>query len=357
MNKYPILIAMISMLMAACSNEADETLEDYQPSMQAIVFEAVQDDDCLTRATGELNSLDNTAIGVFAAYTGKLTYENTTVLSDFMYNQPVTYNATVGKWEYQPLKYWPNNGTDYVSFFAYAPYEAAPASGKCITDMSKRDDPGDPWLNYRLATDPWSTTNPQVDLLYGQRRTGTSTYTSWLDQQKFATDDEPLKFTFRHALACIGDNITLCVSQELADKMSGYADITVTNIKIDYRNLTTKARLVLRSEGSANWKEIISGEITTTRTYSKSLDLTFARNATDNTTPKTVSNGEGLFYIPLIVAGAKDPYAEVTLSYTVTNYVGKTFTGTSVATFNLNVNMEGQKQAIALKLNDNIDLH
>lgn len=97
--------------------------------------------------------------GVFAYYTGYTEYgtyrkaggEDKTY-PNFMYNQPVHYNpaslSTITKWEYSPIKYWPNEvttdgnkGVDDqvddkntdpatasntyggdVSFFAYAPY-------------------------------------------------------------------------------------------------------------------------------------------------------------------------------------------------------------------------------------------
>ena len=46
---------------------------------------------------------------------------------DFMYNanvKPVDPAATPLVWAYNPVKYWPNNTGDQVSFFAYAPYKA-----------------------------------------------------------------------------------------------------------------------------------------------------------------------------------------------------------------------------------------
>ena len=72
----------------------------------------------------------------------------------------------------------------------------------------------------------------------------------------------------KHALASIGNEITIRTSGELNGLIKNYSEIIVEGIKIEYKNLTTKARLVLNSaDGSANWKEIISGELTTTRTY------------------------------------------------------------------------------------------
>lgn len=348
-------------LVAACSNDAYFNNEGYEPSNKAIAFDATEEG-ATTRATGMIDNdilkASDQGFGVFGSYTGRLTYENTTVSPDFMYNQQVTY--TNGNWSYNPVKYWPNNGTDYVSYFAYAPYEATPNDdGRCIIDMSKRYDLGDPWINYRLAENPWdaNATYPQVDLLYGQHEDNTN-YTPWLDQQK-PTDpiNYKLTFTFRHALACIGDEITIKCTDELANLITDYATITITNVTIKYQNLTTKGRLVLNSIGSANWKEIISGELTTTRTYTKDLtDNPIIFDASNFTDVQTISEGDGLFYIPLRIAGTDAAKAEVTITYTVKNNSGSEYTGTGTTSFDLSLSTESLMQGIALQLTENLDL-
>ena len=366
MRQY-IVLATAAALLTACSNDADETTGGYVPSDEAIAFDVA--DDSQTRAPGEIVENDANDLvaaggfGVFACYTGKLTYENTTVSPDFMYNQHVTGTKSGEDiiWSYSPVKYWPNSATDRVSFFAYAPYEANPKDDgtKCIIDMSKSNDLGDPWINYRIATDPWSTTNPQVDLLFGTKKGDGDTYTHWLDQLREDYDiNSKLTFSFRHALACIGDEITICLSSDLAALIAGYADINITHLQIDYKNLTAKGHLVLyKIGGTANWKEIISGEITTTRTYHKDVNITFDKGATDNTDAKDLSEGDGLFYIPIQVKGADAACAEVTITYTVTNNAGSSYSGTSSTTFPLDINLgEGNKQGIALRLSKNLDL-
>ena len=357
MKRYLILMTAAT-LVAACSNDADEVVNGYVPSNNAIAIDASTDDGLTTRASGEINTDANlraVSIGVFGSYTGELKYENTTVSPDFMYNQEVKYEN--GSWTYRPVKYWPNDSRDYVSFFAYAPFVENPQSNtEGIIDMSKLYDLGDPWVNYRIAADPWSTTSPQVDLLYGQQELtegGNTTYKPWLDQQK-PTDpvNGKMKFTFRHALACIGDKITIKCTDALADLIADYGTITISQVKIDYKDLTTKGRLVLKSEGEANWKEIISGEITTTRTYTKDVTIAFSSSSTSE---QTISEGDGLFYIPLLVAGMERASAEVTITYTVNNGVS-TYSGTSSTSFELDMNQEGKKQGIALQLTETLDL-
>lgn len=78
----------------------------------------------------DLPALKTTGFGVFGYYTESVDYktENPDHLPNFMYNQEVTWNdaAEGGMWQYSPVKYWPNNPTEKVSFFAYAPYVETP---------------------------------------------------------------------------------------------------------------------------------------------------------------------------------------------------------------------------------------
>ena len=41
---------------------------------------------------------------------------------NFMYDQEVTYDSGAGKWTYSPVKYWPNNPENTITFWAYSPY-------------------------------------------------------------------------------------------------------------------------------------------------------------------------------------------------------------------------------------------
>ena len=369
------LLVTATLLLLACQHEADEAAVGYVPSSEAISFDAATGG-TETRAVGEINdndALQAKSFGVFACRTGKESYENTTVSSDFMHNQQVTYVSSA--WTYSPVKYWPNNADEHISFFAYAPHEATPKDdGRCIIDMSKREDLGDPWINYRLPAKPWgdynTTTkeyeNPQqIDLLYG---VNSATAKPWFDQKKADYDvSQKMTFTFRHALACTGDEITLQLSDDLRALLNGYSTITINKVTIVYKNLTSKGRLILNSWGSPNWKEIVSGELTTSRTFiiekvgSTALstfcnfDLT-KTNAADGT--RTISTNHGLFYIPMQATGTDAPVAEITLNYTITvTATAESITGDTTGSFALSLNnMEGKKQGIALMLSKDLDL-
>ena len=360
MKKYLTLIAA-TMLTAACSNEA-EAPDDNQSKGSPILVTV--DEGSFTRATGEIateEKLAEKSFGLFGLYTGKLTYENTSVTSDFMYNQKVVGGRNtdgVYEWAYNPVKYWPSSTnpetgaySEYVTFFAYAPYEATPKEdGRCIFGMSDKYDKGDPWVNYRLSDDPWGDVNPQVDLMYAIKSSHVDYDDLFYNQTKPYFNDK-LCFVFLHALECIGDVITIQLSKELSDSLAGYATVAVNDVKIVYKNLTTKARLVLNSPSGPNWKEIISGELTTERTVPIP-----PLNRTITADPDTISEGMGLFYIPKQIAGTDAPCAEVTVDYAIINNNGSLYNGTTSTTFNLDLTMEGHKHGIALILGKDLDL-
>ena len=74
---------------------------------------------------GEVYAIpDGGSLGVYAYYhdeSGWLTAPATNT-PNFMWNQQVTYQADNNLYYYTPLKYWPNEENDKVSFIAYYPY-------------------------------------------------------------------------------------------------------------------------------------------------------------------------------------------------------------------------------------------
>lgn len=359
MKQYLALMAGALLAVVGCSKE---TGPSGAAGGAAIRFEMASTG-VQTRARNEVSTdalLRNKSVGVFASYTGKLTYENTTVSPDFMYNQEVKYTSN-NVWEYDPVKYWPNDPAEYVSFFAYAPYEASPGEGSVsgIIGMSRQVDLGDPWINFRLPA-----FEDQVDLLYGQRQTAVSdgyVYTPWLDQQKMNWGEGPMKFVFMHALACVGETITIKMADALYEAMHGEVDITIDSVNVTYRNLTTKARLVLRSAGDPNWKEIISGELTTSRAYHSGAlsGKTFSKSAATNPAAMTLTSGGGLFYIPLQVAGTPSPAMDIDVYYTVTHSVTSgtaTFHDVASTALPFNLQNAGTRQGLALTLGAGFNL-
>lgn len=356
MRKALLILAMpIVLLMVGCAEE--DAARDPQVTGSAkvkgmaIAFGAEDPGDTtkvspyLTRAavnTLNLSGVQTSGFGVFAAHTGLHTYANSSISSNFMYNQKVTYSSS--NWTYSPIKYWPNgeDGSDlpdYISFFAYAPYSETASA--CITDFPLPIEMGDPWLIYRLADDVAS----QVDLLYA---------TPVLDKTKpasTATDAEKkVSFKFKHALACVGDKVTTSISEELgnllktevADKASlSKIEVILRKVSIVY-TLTQKGKLSLASS-TALWKPVMSGEFTTKRTVTV-FDGSASPFTLATITGKVAANehsvsDKGVFYIPLQV-GNEPQQATCTIDYTIRRTISGTptptdFNGSTTKTVNL----------------------
>lgn len=193
--KKLLFFTMSAMLMAACSSEELSTPDTQKEVADnaAVKFDAYALRG-LTRAgaPGDVTN-DNIAtkgFGVFAYYTDGATYGKTAT-PDFMYNQKVV-KTTGGTWSYEPVKYWPNEygekaaseGTDYVTFFAYAPWtDFVPSTGKPVTTVARdqnfniigikdNTEMGDPIVQYVVDTDPATS----VDLLWGVAKENPSDY-------------------------------------------------------------------------------------------------------------------------------------------------------------------------------------
>ncbi len=161
--------------------------------------------------------------GVFAYYHDDYVYNGQGV-PDFMYNQQVKYKDATAGFQYEPLRYWPNeNGnstgsteTDRLSFFAYAPWvDVSAVSGlpadaerqSGITALSANRQTGDPTVTYVVSTDPASG----VDLCWAEPCLNLQR-----DDDRSATSGRVL-FQFHHATAKLNVTIDALVDDLAAD--------------------------------------------------------------------------------------------------------------------------------------------
>ena len=235
------LIAAAAAMLAACSSDKLDTGQNTveKPLEPGTVGFSAYTQRTTTRA-GYNGDMDMTQLqkdpdtegggfGVFGFYTDNKEYDQLAI-PNFFWNQKVKWNAS--KWEYEPVKYWPNEygnsaiSEDYdkVSFFAYAPYVEVDAnSGKVvdsgagentwgITQLSRNTAGGDPIVKYIASFDPTKA----VDLMWGvcddpdwpivvdgknQNINGGTKGLPWIDVQRPSQVDQYMKFTFKHALA------------------------------------------------------------------------------------------------------------------------------------------------------------
>ncbi len=168
---------------------------------------------------------------MFGYYTETEDYktEDPDHVPNFMYNQEVKWSED-DKWAYSPVKYWPSNPTEKVSFFAYAPYTGTfGATG--ITSITSNSTAGDPKLSFKMDED----VDNQVDLLYSNNA---------MDIRK-QTIAEKVDFRFKHALSRIGFKRVAVINEnsvENGNEDNGNGELSKHGIA-----LTDKSTVVINS--------------------------------------------------------------------------------------------------------------
>ena len=202
------MLALAAMTMVGCSN--DEVVNDYSQD-NAIQFGTYVGRGAESRAhVIDTKTLGTEGFGVFAYYhegenntPGAFSSAST---PDFMYNEQVTntgnWDETNGfdtDWTYDPVKYWPNNANDRVSFFAYAPWQqTTPETGD---NFNFNENTGLPTIEFTVN----GTVKDQQDLLWAAPKMN-------VQKQKI---EENVEFEFKHALSRIGFEV-----QTMIDKVN-----------------------------------------------------------------------------------------------------------------------------------------
>lgn len=178
---FYVLIAQL--VLSGCAGEAVE--ETSSSSSSEINFEAYVGRNASTRSgvtnIDFLKQDPNTwyaGFGVFARY------KHNGEISSLMDTERVTWNKN--HWEYTNTRYWPNEG--FVDFYAFAPYNRDVKMGKLPDNLVNNPDSKDETYIYFP-----SNVSP-IDLVYANAE----------NQKK---TDNPVKFTFKHALARLGLDI------------------------------------------------------------------------------------------------------------------------------------------------------
>lgn len=305
LRRYVTMLAA-AMTLCACSTDDDPTETDNTVAVPVSFGTYLTG--TTTRSTANLNNITDVTdlqaagFGVFAYYTGQAAYpESVTITTtetggttstgyepNFMYNQKVEYKD--GSWTYTPLKYWPNEAGDKVSFFAYAPYRTSDeAAFTIVTDNNEADDPK---LFYIMPTDP----QKNIDLLYAGVKDVT--------KQKIG---ETVNFAFHHALARLGLTVQGVFDEVTPDKGTIDTDttkITIESIKLSFSNM--KDRGVLNLNGGT-WTEEATANGKWTVTIDKNNGLSAAL-ADDGSTTAAAMTEKG-------ITGATQTEANVSDSY------------------------------------------
>lgn len=174
------MTAIAALTIAGCSqNEVMDESPDANPAVGFDVYTGAQ-----TKGTVEDNTSIKTGFGILAYATGATSWAGSTEKPNFMYNQKVEYKTN--KWEYSPVRYWPKNTTDKITFFAYAPYESAPDAGTNKGIVLSQTAAGNPKITFSLKA-----ADSMIDLLTDEAQTNKTK----------ANTSGTVAFKFKHILS------------------------------------------------------------------------------------------------------------------------------------------------------------
>lgn len=127
MKKYLFMAATAALALSSCTSDEELVQATAEAEGDAITFDTYMGIN--SRGTEVLNdaNLKNDGFGVFAYDQGTteiLSYVKGNIKPNFMLNEKIEWKGTSGseKWQYSPVKYWPNNVNNMLSFYAYAPF-------------------------------------------------------------------------------------------------------------------------------------------------------------------------------------------------------------------------------------------
>lgn len=215
---FYVLIAQL--VLSGCAGEAVE--ETSSSSSSEINFDAYLGRNASTRSevtdnTHLKGTEGNSGFGVFARYN-----YNGKILS-LLDTEHVTWNNDQNHWEYTNTRYWPSEGS--VDFYAFAPYSDQPK----LVNKPGGTEPNPTYIFFPSYMSP-------VDLVWANAKGRTKT-------------NEPVKFTFNHALARLGFDIT--ANQDLEENgavitvnkviLYGASEISGVFVMAGYLNLENGA--------------------------------------------------------------------------------------------------------------------
>lgn len=239
-TKSLFFVAATALIVAGCSqNEVMETNPDANRAIGFGVYTGTQTKGLVTDNSttdgGTANGLKVSGKGFgILAYQTTGNYSTGGAKGTFMDNVHTTWNATGGSgsggWEYSPLKFWPGNSTDKLSFFAYAPYSTGGANGITLTNATGTTDPS---LAFELQTDQ----KDMVDLVVS---------TAKKDQQQ-TTASGKVTFDFKHVLT----RVTMKAKTDKSISSNTETKVYITGISL--KHTTKLAKKAAFDMNNATW--------------------------------------------------------------------------------------------------------
>ena len=221
--KKILFFAAAAIMMVSCSNDQ---VVSKMPQDNAINFGMYFGRDAQSRAAiMTTDDLKEQSFGVFAYYTDNSNYTEGASTPNFMFDQNVKWNGSA--WAYSPLKYWPNETADRLSFFAYAPHTSEPNGNIALAAGFDNASASAPSITYTLNADQ----SKHVDLLWAAPHYN-------LPKQTITGD---VKFIFKHAMSRIGFKSVAVIDESSNDNNGDSDDGTHTNSLDGNTKITLKS--------------------------------------------------------------------------------------------------------------------
>ena len=287
------IAAVAALTLVSCSSDDLNSLSDNSSKNEAISF-----DGYLGRSAVSVNGTrgsvldlpalkgENGGFGVFGHYSS-IDGATPTYGENLFKNEKVTYsssNSTSTKWAYTNTKYWPTVG--HIDFLAYAPFDNSKTLSGTKIDFTVNP-----------------TFTEQKDLL-------------WANAANKKKTDNPVKFTFNHALSRLGYTVKL---------NDNYTGTTITLKKITLAGSTDGTKEAFYKNGTIDLSYTSSTTSSTASLWTISAPEEklkfdwFSSSQVLSTTVTKNSDTEYLFVIPQdfsqTTPGADELY--VIVEYTV----------------------------------------
>ena len=211
MKRTICLLAFAAILLSSCSIKGESPCIN---SRQAIGFGTYVG----TTRTTAITTANITSFGVYGYYSDGAPWTSNLV-PNFMFNQKVEGSNASG-FTYSPVKYWPNEQDDKLSFFAYAPYMNG-TNG--ISENSLNITPGAPSIKYEMP----SSEDSQADILWA---------TPVLNMAGRDQGASKVLLKFNHSLSALGMKIRYLA--ELQDLGGTVGDALASGSKVYLNSVT-----------------------------------------------------------------------------------------------------------------------
>ena len=229
----------------ACSSEETTRTAETTSQMKPIAFRSYTAEPTRSSAVYSAENGINAgqSIGIYAYYHDHTTWSNAAV-PNFMWNQKATCLTKGTDFEYSPLKYWPNESNDKVSFIAYFPYTvespgqtdtpAYPANATGLQTLLANSASGLPTFNFTVK----ESADDQVDFLLTELLPNLPNGTNGVspssaDDRSGLTVTDHVRFLFHHMTSKV--EFRIVAADDVRDAIAHFKlnSLNVTNLYKD----------------------------------------------------------------------------------------------------------------------------